>query len=520
MNVQPGAFDPVTLEILWSRLISAVDEAAATMARAAFSTILRESNDFSVVLLDSAGNSLAQSTQSIPTFMGTIPIGVKHFLNQYPESSLSPGDVIISNDPWLMAGHLPDLTVMVPIFRTGRLVALCGSCGHLPDIGGTVRNPSLREVFQEGLRIPPIKLMENGEPNPDVFRMIEANVRLPEQVVGDLHAHLAAASTVSRRLLELLEEYGLESLDDVVLSIHGASERAMQTAIRRLPPGEYRSQTKNDGIVGELTIVTRVVVEGDSILVDYDGTSAQVEAAVNVTLPFTFAQTVYPLKCILSPDVPNNEGAFRPIRVTAPEGSILNARFPAAVGTRHMVGHLLSEAIFTALAPAVPDRVQAASFSPQWCAIFTGRRPDGRPFSHYLFCSGGQGASSNRDGISCLSFPGNVATAPVEVTESIAPLLIERKELRPDSGGLGRRRGGSGQEIDVRVMGTYPVTLSLVAGRIRYPAAGLFGGLPGAPGGVYVNGNPIEPGIQTTLYPGDHLRLSLPGGGGYGDPTP
>jgi N-methylhydantoinase B len=508
--------DPVTLGIIWTRLISAADEAAATMVRAAFSTILRESNDLSVVLLDPRGDSLVQSTQSIPTFIGTIPVAIKHFLRRYPSDQLEPGDVIVSNDPWLTSGHLPDITVMVPIFRDDEFVAICGTCGHLPDIGGTVRNPALHEVFEEGLRIPPLKLMRRGSRNDELFELIRTNVRMPDQVVGDLYAHMAAAETVSRRTLDILNDYGLRDLAAVGRQIQSTSERAIREAIRRMAPGDYTSTIKADGIGSEVTIVTRVSVGSDSIVVNYDGTSAQVGAAINVPASFTYAQTVYPLKCILSPDIPNNEGTFRPIVVEAPEGSILNARFPAAVGTRHVVGHMLSEAVCTALACVVPESVQAASFSPQWCAIFTGHRENGESFSHYLFCSGGQGASAETNGLACLSFPSNVAASPVEVTETVAPLRVEKKRLREWSGGAGAHRGGDGQEIVVRVLGTYPVTLSLVAGRLKHPAPGLFGGGEGTPGGVFINDRPIDLGPQQVLQPGDVLRLVLPGGGGFG----
>lgn len=508
-------FDPVLLKILWDRLLAITDEAAATLIRTAFSTLVRESNDFACVLLDREGRSLAQNQLSIPSFIGTLPITVRHFLRRFPPDTLIPGDVLVTNDPWLATGHLPDVSIVLPVFHQGRLIAITASVAHVPDIGGRIRSADAREIYEEGLRIPMTKLFSGGERNDLLFELVRSNVRVPDQVVGDILAQVAANELAAKRLVALMAEQGLDDLTDLAETIQRQSEQAMRRAIRALPDGDYRSEAIPDGFDERLRIEMRLRVSGDEIVVDYEGSSPQIAHALNTVANYTFAYTAYAIKCVVSPSIPNNEGSFRPIRVVAPEGSLLNPRYPAAVGGRALIGHFLPAAVFRALAPVVPDAVQAPSGSPLWCLTVAGQH-HGKRFAGAHFLNGGQGASARQDGISALSFPSNVANTPIEMMEAHAPLVIEQKSLRPNSGGPGRKRGGLGQTLAVRFVGDEPTTVALLADRLHEPAAGLLGGGDGATGSVLLNGAPINPKRMLIVQPGDRLVLATPGGGGFG----
>lgn len=516
-----AGIDSITLEIIWSRLIALVDEAAVALKRMAFSTIVRESNDFCCVLLDARGNSVAQNTKAIPIFIASIGITARRMLERFPPESLRPGDVLITNDPWLATGHLNDFTVITPLFREGRLLALAGSVAHASDIGGRLWSADAREVFEEGLRVPITKLYRAGEPNDLLFEVIRANVRVPDEVTGDLQAQVLANETMGRGLLRLLDEYGLAEADGIFAEVIDRSEGAMQRAIRALPAGTYTHAIMIDGFEKEVRIAIALTVGDGDIRVDYTGTSEQSDRGINSVPNYTFAYTAYALKCALTPLVPNNEGSYRPIRVWAPEGTILNPRFPAAVGARGRTGHFLTFAVFGALAQAVPDRVLADSGGAGF--LFLGgydRR--GRKFTHLFPMNGGLGARPAKDGISCLAFPANCSNAPVEVVETLTAIQVNRKELLTDSGGPGRFRGGCGLAIDLEVVRDLPlpeVTVSVMAERAKHPAGGLCGGLPGSRQEGILNGSiPVHPKKQIVVRAGDRLAFRTPGGGGFGDP--
>ena len=513
-------FDPITLEILWSRLIAIADEAAATLVRTSFSTILRESNDYACGILDDRGYSLADNTQSIPSFVGTLPRTCRWILEQIPAASLEPGDVLITNDPWLATGHLPDVTMFTPIFSRGRLVAFAGMIGHMPDIGGTLWSADAQEMFEEGLRIPPCRLMRRGAVNEDVYRFIEANVRVPGQVWGDLQALMAAGEATARRIQEFLQDQRMDDLSALARAIQSRAEASMRQAIREAKEGVYTYTLESDGYDAPLKICAAITIRGDEVLVDYAGTSPQINRGLNCVMNYTYAYTCYPLKCALDPLTPKNEGSFRPFTITAPEGSLLNPRFPAPVNARQITGHLLGCAIFGALAPALPQRVIADSGSAPTCrAVFSGRLPAGQKFSFILFANGGMGARPDRDGLSTTPFPTNSTCASIEVMENLAPLIVWKKELLADSGGPGAWRGGLGQEIALEVVATEPLAVSLISDRRDHPALGLFGGLPGGPVRFVLNdGQFIHPKARSTLKPGDRLTIHYAGGGGYGPP--
>ena len=509
-------YDPITLRILWNRLIAIVDEAAATLRRTSFSTLVRESNDFACVLLDRQGRSLVQNSAAIPSFIGTLPLTVRHFLERFPPETLEPGDILTTNDPWLATGHLPDLTLAMPVFRNGEIVAIAASVAHLPDVGGRIRSADARTIFEEGLQVPPTKLFRAGEPNELLFEIFHQNTRVPDQVVGDIMAQVAANELAARRLLRLMDELD-DDLSDLAATIHRQSETVMRQRISEIPDGDYHGEVHPDGFEQPLRISLIVKIDGDRIHCDYDGTSEQVDIALNSVPNYTFAYTAYPLKCLTSPEIPNNEGSFNPITVSAPEGTILNPRYPAPVGGRAMIGHFLSAAVFQALAPVIPARSQAPSGSPLWCLNLAGEHQS-RQFAVAYFLNGGQGASQDQDGISCLSFPSNVSNTSVEVMETLAPVRVEQKRIRRGSGGDGARRGGNGQDLSFRSLSDRSMTAAFLADRLREGPAGILGGDSGATGRVTVNGNEINPKRQYQLQPGDLLTLSTPGGGGYGEP--
>jgi N-methylhydantoinase B len=506
--------DPITLEILWTRLVSLVDEAGATLVRTSFSTIVRESNDYAVVLLDRNARLLAQSSLSVPSFICTLPETVRHFLKRFPRETLKPGDVMITNDPWLGTGHLPDINIAMPIFRDGELVGFAGSVAHSPDIGGRLRSPTNRDLYEEGLRIPPMKLIAGDVINETLIDIIRNNVRIPEQVLGDLWAQVSANRMLGQRLLDMLDDTSCD-LIAVGEEMHARSEAAMRNAIQALPDGDYAYEARVDGFVEPVTIKCCISVRGDALAVDYTGSSLQVPGAINVVPIYTFAYTAYALKCVLAPNVPNNEGSFRPITTSAPLGSILNPLFPAAVSARAMTGHVLPTAIMGALADVLPDRVRAASGSPLWCVQMAGSHR-GERFATTLFLNGGQGAGAAGDGLPALSFPSNLANTPIEVIESQAPIRVVRRALRRGTGGPGKTRGGDGQVFEIDLLTEEPVAMTFMADRLRTAAPGLRGGQAGATGQVLLDGKPIDPLEPLVAAPGARLRLETPGGGGFG----
>jgi len=511
-------FDSVTLEILWRRMISAADEAAKALRRTSFSTLVNESNDFALVVTDNRGQSLVQNTESIPSFIGTLPVTVKEFIRQIGLENMAPGDVLVTNTPWIATGHLNDITVARPIFRHGRLVAFAASTAHAPDIGGRVRSAEAREMFEEGFHVPVMKLMTAGRVDETFIRLLRAQVRTPDQTEGDLWAQLTGLDLLERRLGDLMQEYDLADLDGFTEEILTRSERAMRASIAKLPSGRYPFEFFTDGLDAPFRYNVVVEVSGDRIAVDYAGTSAQVDRGINCPITYTYAMTAYALKCALLPDLPNNEGIFRCISVTAPEGSILNPRFPAAVGGRMATGHYVPIAIFGALQSVLGDAVIAASGSPLWSLIQTGVRSTGQTYANVLFFNGGMGATGSGDGQNAMAWPSNVSNVPVELIERNAPMLIRKKELRPDSGGAGRFRGGLGQEVVFEVTSDTPIGMIFMAERCRFPAPGASGGGHGAPGELTIDGESIDHRRNVVLTKGQIVTLRTPGGGGFGPP--
>ncbi len=513
-------FDAATLQVLWTRLIACVDEAAAALVRTSFSTLVRESHDFSCVITDELGQSLVQATRSIPSFIGTLPATVKHFIREFPPETLYPNDVLITNDLFQGTGHLPDVTVAKPIYFQGQLVGFAASTAHAPDIGGKIRSPEPREVFEEGFQIPIMKLQEKGKTNETLMKLLRKNVRTPDQTMGDLWAQIVALDMMEVRVMELLKSYSFQRLRPLAEEIQGRCDRAMRQAISALPDGVYRSSLKTDGIADKpIRVEMTLTVDGETMDIDYAGSDPQVDRAINVCMCYTYALTVYGVKCCTIPNLPNNEGAFRPITLRAPEGCVVNPVFPTAGGSRMLIGHYLPVLVFGCLGKLVPDRVMAACGSPMWGMNQSGVNREGKPYANMFFYNGGMGATYRQDGPSCLSWPSNVSSTPIELSEQIAPLRFQYKRLRPDSGGPGKFRGGLGQEVFIESRSDSLIAVSFLAERTLIPAFGIEGGKPGAVGALRINGEATDPKKQYVLKRGDAVYLATPGGGGHGDPT-
>jgi N-methylhydantoinase B len=509
--------DPITLEILWSRMIGVANEQAAALMRTSFTPVVRESGDLSAAVFDARGRMLAQAVTGTPGHINSLATSMRHFLGRFPPDQLAAGDVLLTNDPWQTSGQLNDLSVVTPAFRDGVLVGFLGNCCHAVDIGGRGLSADASEVYEEGLRIPITKLYTAGRPNVELLRLLAANVRAPDEVLGDLHAQVTANRVGAERLLAAMSEFGLGELETISDEVLGRSETAMRAGIRSLPDGRYEHAIQTDGLEEAITIRCALEISGDQISIDFAGSSPQSSRGMNVVLNYTQAYAQYALKCAIAPHVPHNEGSFRPVAVTAPEGSILAARFPAAVAARHIVGHFVPHAVLGALAQIVPERVIAEGSGNIW--LTTVRGTGERRFVTVLFTSGGMGARPTADGLSCTSFPSAIATTAVETIESTSPLLVRRKELRRDSGGPGRHRGGLGQRIEVEVRTGEPYAVSVLADRMRFSAQGYSGGLPGARAAFRTSDGRIRnPKLTQNLDPGTRFVLELPGGGGFYDP--
>ncbi|WGF89115.1 hydantoinase B/oxoprolinase family protein [Marinivivus vitaminiproducens] len=519
--------DPIALEIMWSRLVTVVEEMWLTVCRTAFSLVISEAQDFACELLDPEGETLAHSPRAMPVFNLTLPRAVKAILAKYPAETMQPGDVLITNDPWLCAGHLFDIAVVTPVFKDGRVVGLMGTVGHVSDIGGTKDSLRAREIYEEGFQIPPMKLVDAGVPNATLFGLLAENVRNPAQVLGDVHAFIAANAIGAERLSAFMTEYGMDDLRALASVVQGRSEQAMRAAIEALPDGVYTSEIWNNPLGTPMRFPLKLTVAGDAIEIDFEGAPDQLaQGGLNCTLNYTAAHATYPLKCILTPAVRGNAGCYRPFTVKAPEGSILNATRPAAVNLRTRTGWYIAPNIFRALAEAAPDAVQANTGLPVAMTIY-GRDASGRIYSDMLFTGGGQGASAHGDGKSGLLWPTSAANTSVELFETRVPCLVLEKAYVADSGGPGRHRGGLGQRVRLRKLDDDGLA-SLVA---LYPEGvdirtpGLFGGAPGGIAQGVVRdaaGNVVHDvgtGELVQITRTDQVvELVLAGGAGYGRP--
>ena len=519
MHKLKSKIDPISLSILWARLISIVDEAGTTLQRTSFSTVTRESNDFAVVLMDKNGRSIAQSSISVPSFLGVLPILTKALLKDYfPHDTWEEGDVVMTNDPWLCAGHKPDIGIVSPIFYKNDLIGFIGTIAHSPDMGGVLWGAGSRDLYEEGLMVPPTKLLIKGKENKTLFSILEHNVRAPMQTIGDIKAQIAANDQGIKSLMKLMEENTLNDLQNLADTIIDNTEKSMRKALSEAPDGSYTYayDTDGDGKGNTCHFEIEITIAGDEIAVDYSGTSEAHPLSINAVLNYTFAYTAYPIKCAFSPDIPNNDGAFYPITVTAPKGCLVNAQKPVPLGARNITGNMLHSVVFGALAKVIPDKVQSDCGSACWCIVLNGTHK-GKEFVEYFFLNGGYGARPNMDGPHCLSFPTNVANVPIEVLENDIPILVTKKALVNNSAGLGKYRGGLGQVFGFKNIGDKVLNISMLAEKTKTTAKGLLGGNDGAMGKVEIFPERDFPskGLDK-LYPGEEIVLTLPGGAGYG----
>lgn len=514
--------DGVELEILWSNLIGIVNERAKALQRIAFSPIVREAGDLACALFDRRGRMVAQANTGTPGHINSLAIAGSHLVRLF-EGRCEPGDVLITNDPWLSAGHFFDITILTPIYDGSKLLAYIGSTIHHTDIGGYGIGAGARDVHEEGLWIPPLKLYERGKPSEMLHDIIRRNVRTPDAVFGDLSAQVSSGEAAAEHLITLCERYGIDDIEALSDEIINRSEEATRSAIRKLKPGTYHGETSFDVPGGEIiTLKTAVTVDAGngSIIVDFDGSSPQTTTGINVVLNYTHAYSTFAIRSCLNPDLPNNTGSLAPIEVRAPVGSIINCAYPAPVNARHVVGMYVPMPILKALHQVMPERVLAEGSGAVWTIQIQGRKPSGEPFTSSMFnYSGGMGARAGKPGPSATCYPTGVAAVPIEILEAAMPIVFDRKELRTGSGGKGRMQGGDGQIIQFHMRTDHAWLLNAVPSRLVRGPDGIDGGLPGAAGRFLVNGKSVSEAKKLTMQAGDVVLLETPGGGGYGKPA-
>ena len=520
---------PIRVQLMWDRLIAVVEEQAQTLIRTGFSTSTREAGDLSAGIFNASGSMLAQAVTGTPGHVNAMARSVGHFLDKFPIETMSEGDVFLTNDPWRGTGHLHDFTFVTPAYRNGEFVALFASTCHVVDIGGRGMTPDGRQIYEEGLFIPLMRFARAGKVEEAVIAIVEANVRESVQVVGDLYSLATCNEIACRRLVEMMDDFGILSLDNLGKHILEKSKAATLEAIGKLKPGVYKHAMRVDGFEEPVDLVATMTIGETGIDVDFAGTSGISSYGINVPVCYTEAYASFGVKCIVAPTVPNNEGSLSVIRITAPEGSILNAKHPAPVAVRHVTGQMLPDVVFGCLNQAKAGSVPAEGTSCLWNLYAFGgpgrvdadpkELVDADPFTVLSFHSGGTGARPGMDGLSATAFPSGVRNVPVEITEAISPLVIWRKEYRQDSGGAGEFRGGLGQVMELGLLEDAPFAFSALFDRIDHPPAGRGGGAPGAAGRVGLgSGSDLDGKGTQTIPKGDSVVIEMPGGGGLGDP--
>lgn len=511
----------IRMQVMWNRLISVVEEQALTLLRTAFSTSVRESGDLSAGVFDPRGQMLAQAVTGTPGHVNTMAEAVGHFMNEIPRDQMFEGDTYVTNDPWLGTGHLHDITMVSPSFLNGELVAFFACTAHVVDVGGRGFGADAKSVYEEGIQIPIMKFAEKGQVNLDLVRIIRANVREPNQVVGDFYSLAACNEVGHRRLVDMMREIGLTSLDGLGEFIYSRTRKAMLERIAALPKGSWSNELVTDGYDAPVKLAATVSVHDDKVEVDFDGTDPMSKWGINCPIIYSKAYACYALKCVVAPDIPNNAASLAFFTVKSPV-NILNAVRPAPVALRHIFGHMVPDLVLGAMAKAMPGMILAEGAGALW-NIHISVRPavgeTGRRAEVLMFNSGGMGARPELDGLSATAFPSGVHTMPIEATEHTGPIVIWRKELRPDSGGDGEFRGGLGQVLEIAPIEGHEFDFSAMFDRVNHPAKGRNGGKDGVPGTVTLDdGTKMRPKGWQHVPAGRRLILELPGGGGYGDP--
>jgi len=466
----PSSMD---FQIMWNRLIAVVEEQATTLIRTAFSTSVREAGDLSAGLFDRQGRMIAQAVTGTPGHVNAMAESVTHFAARFGPQETFDGDVFITNDPWLGTGHLHDITVVTPVFHKGAHIGYFACTAHVVDIGGRGFGPDGREVFEEGLLIPITKFAERGQVQTLLIDLIRANVRTPDQTVGDIYSLAACNEAGDRRLQAMMVEFGIDDLQGLSDYIIDTSRKATHAAIAGVPDGRYHNRMQVDGYDDPVNMEVTLTVTGDQLLADFTGTSGPSGFGVNCPEVYTRAYACYGLKCSIAPEVPNNTGSLEPFVITAPEGCILAAKRPAPVSTRHVLGHLVPDVVLGALHQALPGVVPAEGASSLWNIQISARASDpesGLPGAEILmFNSGGTGARPQVDGLSATAFPSGVSTMSVEATEHVGPITVWRKDLREGSGGAGAQRGGLGQVIEIEAREGYDFYFNAMFDRVQNP---------------------------------------------------
>ena len=515
--------DGIELEILWSNLIGIVSEQAKALQRIAFSPIVREAGDLASALFDARGRMVAQANTGTPGHINSLA-AAGGSLHKLFAGKLAPGDVVITNDPWMSAGHFFDITLMTPVFKGTRMIGYVGSTIHHTDIGGYGIGAGARDVHEEGLWIPPLKFYDAGVPNATLHDIIRSNVRTPDHVFGDLAAQVSSGAAGGERLVAMCARYGLDDIEALSGEIIRRSEEATRAAVRKLKGGTYHGATQFDVPGGEIiTLKTAVTIDTASgdIVIDFAGSSPASTSGINVVMNYTHAYATFAIRSCLNPELPNNHGSLAPIKLVAPKGCIVNCEYPVPVNARHVVGMYVPMPILKALYQVMPERVLAEGAGAVWTFQVQGKSASGAAFTSSMFnYSGGMGARLTKPGPSATCYPTGVAAVPVEILEAAMPIVFDRKELRPGSGGAGRTRGGDGQLIQFHMRTEHAWTLNAVPSRLGAGPEGLDGGMPGAGGHFRINGKDISEARKITLRPEDVVELETPGGGGYGAPLP
>jgi N-methylhydantoinase B len=516
----PGAaLQAIQTQVMWNRLVSVVEEQAQALLRTAFGSVAREAGDLSAGVYDVRGRMLAQAVTGTPGHVNTMAVAVRHFLDRFPPASMRAGDVFVTNDPWLGTGHLFDFVTVTPVFRRDALVGLVASTCHTIDVGGVGFSAEARSVYEEGVCIPHLRLRDAGRINQDLLAVVEANSRNPVEARGDILSLVSCNDVGAARLVEMMDEYRLESLDALAEHIIGHSRQATREAIARLPSGTYRAAMTLDGYEEPVTLAVTMTIDGDRLVVDYAGTSGASRYGINSPKCYTDAYSVFGLKCLISPDVPNNAGSLEPFEVRAPDGSIVAPLRPSPVTARHVVGQMLPDLMFGCLEQAMGGQVPGESAGSIWVLSMSGEG-----FNVMSVGLGGMGARPTKDGLATTAFPSGVGGIPVEVTETQAPVVFWHKGFLPDSGGAGRFRGGLAQRIVIGGRGPLGFTCNAATfDRRRNAARGRAGGHDGAQGAVVIETDTGETRFDgkgvIVVPPGARLRVDLPGGGGFGPPT-
>ena len=511
-------------QLVWDRLLAVVEEQAQTLMRTAFSTVVREAGDLSAGVFDTHGRMIAQAVTGTPGHVNAMAASVGHFLERFPVERMHPDDVLMTNDPWMATGHLNDFTVVSPVYFKEEPVALFASTSHIADVGGRGFGPDANDVFEEGIRFPVMHLFKAGERNDALMEILAANVRDPVVAEGDLYSLAACNHHGSLQLVDMMDEFDLESLDAVGEELLRLSQAAVENEIEALADGVYRQSMRVDGYDEPIDIQCALTIDGKLIDIDFDGSSPISRYGINVPLTYAQAYASFGVRCLIGNEVPNNAGSLKPISVRAPEGSILNAQPPAAVSARHALGQMLPDVVIGALAQVLDDGVPAEGASCIWNPVLMnsnlrdGNVPDANFVINPIF-NGGTGARAAKDGLSTTAFPSGVRTTPTEINEVTSPLIFWKREFKPDSGGAGRLRGGLGQIIEIEHAHGAGFSISKMFERVVHPAQGRDGGHDGARGRVGIkDAQDFRGKGKETLPAGATLIMETPGGAGIGSP--